>query len=448
MVLSISRILHAGYLFEYGDSRIAFDPIFESVFSRNCHAYPAVEFDRERIRKLELDAVFISHHHDDHCSLESLDLLDRRTPIYLYCPEGEMFELIRSLGFTSVRALEVDSRVEAGAFEIVPRLALDPDVDTIFHVKAGGLNVLNVVDAWIDPRAMERLEREAPWDLVLWPFQTMREIAVLSPSRAEKAARSVPPEWLEQLKALRPRFVVPSSCQFIHESWSWYNRAMFPISYRRFASEVSAVLPETRVVRMEPSASVVLERGDLRPAPPLEWVRSLGGGEVEYELAENARPPSTAEIARHFPALSTAKTEDVLSYCRIKMPERYRELGPSSEEYFARARRWRLTLYDHEGVATHLHFRLRGDEMTLIDEDDGLLAWTTEVPIARLHGALAHGESLTSMYVRVNDQAFAPEIEREVASADVVEDPLIRSLFSGVFGAYQKAQLARLRGRR
>lgn len=33
MNLQISRILHAGYLFEYGDQKIAFDPIFENPFS-------------------------------------------------------------------------------------------------------------------------------------------------------------------------------------------------------------------------------------------------------------------------------------------------------------------------------------------------------------------------------------------------------------------------------
>ena len=36
--LTISRILHAGYVFECDGSRIAFDTIFENPFSRNCHA--------------------------------------------------------------------------------------------------------------------------------------------------------------------------------------------------------------------------------------------------------------------------------------------------------------------------------------------------------------------------------------------------------------------------
>jgi L-ascorbate metabolism protein UlaG (beta-lactamase superfamily) len=84
--LTISRILHAGYVFDCGATRIAFDTIFENPFSHNCHAFPDVAFDVDQIRCQRFDAVFISHFHDDHCSLDSLDLLDRATPLYLYSP--------------------------------------------------------------------------------------------------------------------------------------------------------------------------------------------------------------------------------------------------------------------------------------------------------------------------------------------------------------------------
>jgi hypothetical protein len=75
------------------------------------------------------------------------------------------------------------------------------------------------------------------------------------------------------------------------------------------------------------------------------------------------------------------------------------------------------------------------------------LAWTTGIPISTLYAALELGESLTSMYIRINDTVFAPEIEQEIQSAEVVDDPLIRCLFNDVFGAYQAAQLRRLKVR-
>ena len=95
--LQITRILHAGYIFEHENVRIAFDPIFENPFSRNCHAFPPVEFDYAEIRKQKFAAVFISHYHDDHCSFDSLDLLDRNTPIYIYCVFEEMLSMLIEL---------------------------------------------------------------------------------------------------------------------------------------------------------------------------------------------------------------------------------------------------------------------------------------------------------------------------------------------------------------
>ncbi|STR27966.1 Uncharacterised protein [Janthinobacterium lividum] len=114
MPLKISRILHAGYVFECEGTAIAFDPIVENPFSRNCHAFPPVRFDLDAVRRLRWDAVFISHFHDDHCSLDSLDALDRATPIYLYCVFDELFAMLRALGFTQVRRLHVDVPVQVG----------------------------------------------------------------------------------------------------------------------------------------------------------------------------------------------------------------------------------------------------------------------------------------------------------------------------------------------
>lgn len=161
--LTISRILHAGYVFECDGTRIAFDTIFENPFSRNCHAFPDVRFDREQIRRQYFDAVFISHFHDDHCSLESLDLLDRATPLFIYCVFDELFDMVRQLGFSRVHALRLDLPVDVGAFQVVPREAMDAEVDSMFQVKAAGLNVLNVVDSWIDEAALARLVGQGPW---------------------------------------------------------------------------------------------------------------------------------------------------------------------------------------------------------------------------------------------------------------------------------------------
>lgn len=446
MKLKISRILHAGYVFGCNDTQIAFDPIFENPFSRNCHAFPDVKFDHEQIRKLGLSAVFISHFHDDHCSLESLDFLDRKTPIYVYCVFAELATLIRELGFLHVHQLEIDVGVTLGPFEVIPRKALDSEVDSMFQIKAAGLNVLNVVDSWIDSSTLSQLAGFAPWDMVLWPFQTMREIEVLAPSRAAKAPEELPNEWIAQLKILNPRYVVPSSCQFIQESWSWYNQALFPISYRQFKQQVQAALPDSLVVRLNPSVGVVLNKHSLETSSALSWIHPIGEQDVDYEYNVSLKPPTTAEISRQFAPLTLKQTEKVFDYCNISLLDKYRTMEAPLDVYFNKPRLWQLSVYDHEGKATHFYYSLQKANIELAFDFDVPFSWLTEIPIAKFYAALELGESLTSMYMRINDRVFGTDIEKEIKSVDIMDDPLIRCLFNGVFGTYQIAQLKRIAG--
>jgi hypothetical protein len=452
MALQISRILHAGYLFEHAGVRIAFDPIVENPFSRNCHAFPQVRFDHAGFAAVKLDAVFISHLHDDHCSLESLDWIDRATPIYLYCLFDELFALIRALGFTQVHGLGIDAPVQVGPFEVIPRRALDADVDAMFHVRADGLNVLNVVDAWMDPETLEQLQSFAPWDMVLWPFQTMREMAVIAPSRAERAPAPVPlpEEWTAQLASLAPRHIVPSSCQFVQEDWSWYNHAMFPITYAYFRQQIETALPHARVLRLNPGVSVRLDADRLVAAAPLDWVIPVGEQDVDFDYrpAAAAAPPTTAQIARRFDDPGAAATALVLDFCRNGLLARYRDMELPEDSYFQAPRVWQLTLYDHRGDATCFRYRLHGDAIEAADDDAGPLAWVSELPLAKCYAALALGESLTSMYLRINDRVFDAQIEEQLLDADLLDDPLIRCLFNDAVGAYQSAQLERIRARR
>ena len=448
MSLTISRILHAGYVFACDGTTIAFDPIVENPFSRNCHAFPDVRFERARFAALKLDAVFISHFHDDHCSFESLELLDRATPIYLYCLFDELFAMLHQLGFRHVHALAIDRPVQIGAIDIIARRALDADVDSLFHVRAAGLNVLNVVDAWMDPQVLPVLAAQAPWDMVLWPFQTMRETAVIAPTRtawAGPTAAVLPEEWCGQLQALAPRYVVPSSCQFVQEPWSWYNHAMFPLTYAQFAREVTAALPACRVVRMNPGTAFVLDATALTPTAPLDWVLPVGPQDVDYAYEPERAPPATSDIARRFAALTAPQQAFVDAYCRTGLPDTYRAMELPDDSYFQQPRLWRLTVYDHTGAPTRYHYRLHGDAIELAPEDStDSPGWTTEIPACKIYAALELGESLTSMYMRINDHRFDAHTDAQLDDADLVDDPLIRCLFDGRFGAYQAAQLKRI----
>jgi Beta-lactamase superfamily domain len=443
--LKISRILHAGYIFESKGTKIIFDPIFENPFSQNCYAFPAVEFDHAQISKHHFSAIFISHYHDDHCSFESLNYLDKNTPIYMFCVHEEMFFLLRELGFKNVHALEFNQTVKINDFNITTHRALDADVDSIFQISVEQsatekFHILNVVDSWIDDEIFDRLQKIS-WDLILWPFQSFREIEVISPLRAEKSDRKIPIELLNQLKILNPKLIVPSSCQFQFEDGSWLNDAFFTLSYEDFRRQIFKILPQTQILRMNPGVGVQFSAGKYQFAESINFIQPMGYQNADYEL-NDLQIPTTSEISKRFQALSEFQMQFVLDFCGTGLIQKYQTLDTVS--YFNQKRIWKLIVYDHLGCSIDFYYEICGHKIHRTTETDNI-SWVTEAVATKIYGALKNGESLTSMYLRVNDIYFNSEIENEITKTDVIEDPLIRCLYNGEFASYQKAQLKKLR---
>ena len=191
---------------------------------------------------------------------------------------------------------------------------------------------------------------------------------------------------------------------------------------------------------MNPSVSVSLEKTptgktSLEAASPLFWLRPIGDQDVDYQYLPELAPPPTSEVAIRFPALTEAQTELVHDFCRSGLLAKFRSLEASDDPYFRQLRHWRLAVYDHAGIVTRFHYELNGAEVESSSDENASVDWATEIPLFKLHSALTDGEALSSLYLRIEG----------AADFDVVEDPLVRCLFNGEFGAYQFAQLKRLK---
>src|SRR5262249_39766109 len=67
-----------------------------------------------------IEAVFLSHEHDDHFDIASLAQLDRRIPIYLSAHSSTAaFAILREMGFAA-RPLVPGVPVHAGDLDVVP----------------------------------------------------------------------------------------------------------------------------------------------------------------------------------------------------------------------------------------------------------------------------------------------------------------------------------------
>ena len=251
----------------------------------------------------------------------------------------------------------------------------------------------------------------------------------------------VPTPWFAGLLALTGlgMFAWPG------HSWSafWVTNAVLLAVF--VADGIACTSPRAVTVTREVAQSIRV--GD---TAPLAWVVPVGEQDVDYDYREGAAWPSTADIAAHFPPLTPAQAARVLAYCEHGLPDTYRAMELPSDSYFEKPRVWRLSvfdLFDHAGGATHFHYRVEGDRIERLAGCVAPLSWTTEIAAAKLYAGLELGESLTSMYMRINEAPFDAATEADLADADIVDDPLIRCMFDDAFGAYQAAQLRRIQAR-
>lgn len=435
----------------YQGVEIIFDPIFENPFSHNCYAFPEIEFDHQKIKKLNFSAIFISHFHDDHCSLVSLDLLNRNTPIFLYCIHEELFKIIRQLGFKNIFSLKLNESIIIGDFEIIPREALDIDVDCLFQIKVADFNILNVVDSWISIPCFEILQHQGPWDLILWPFQNMQEIEVISPRQLINSKstlqQKIPIELIEQLKILKPRYLVPSSCQFRIEPGSWYNSVFFPVSYKSFQLEIETHLVNTKIIRMNPGVSLILNIQNCELSNSLDWIKPIGDQNVDYEYNAKFNIPKMNDLVNYFPILDVQQILKLKEFCESEIFERFNNVFNQETNYFQKQKYWRLTILNSNTEFITYYYQIsimKLERISYVEEIE--IQWTTDIFSYKLYSALFSGESLTSLFIRVNDFDFTELIHNELVDFDPLEDPLIQVLFNQQFAAYQKNQLKNILG--
>lgn len=371
-MLGATFVGHQGWLLTAGGSHVLVDPLLSDGFGHGGLAgtvFPPRHVDLERMP--ELDAVWLTHEHDDHFDLPSLSRLDRSIPIHVSSrSSGAMCDALTELGFCvervepgavvalgelSMRTFVADHRATplADEWDVLPLVATDAAGHGAF---ASSVDVA-MPDALLDAVAAMRERR---WLLCLANNTTdvrfvRHGVGRLEPSDDTAALAGVlTRRWQHAAaRAGRPAFTAITGGGWSHpDDVAWIDRVAFCIDSQRLAASLrrSCSAP---VCAVRPGAEITLTPEGLRHGEAT-WVRTV---------AEASRPAPSAVVV----------PDDVGPACgrRQLRPEEWGRLeaGLSELARYLFARGFFVAAHSHVSSRRPLGLALRDDA------DERVYAW-------------------------------------------------------------------------
>ncbi len=184
-MIEVGFLGHASLMFSGSKGALVCDPWFSTVpiYGNSAIKYPVVPSELEGVFR-RATHVYISHHHEDHFHVPSLDLLSRGATIYIPAfeyvehPRGRSMErTLRAMGFTDVRPLASYEQAELDLGEPV-RITLVPSAASRWHdwensgviVETADWNAINLNDNLADAALLAEVRRRcASFDVAFVP---------------------------------------------------------------------------------------------------------------------------------------------------------------------------------------------------------------------------------------------------------------------------------------
>ena len=153
---------HAGLLVEACGRSLVCDPwLVGSTYWRSWWNYPPV--DRELVRSLRPDYVYLTHVHWDHFTGPSLRLFDRATPIVIPRePAGRMRRDLGRMSFPNVVELKHGESLEIAAGFRITSYHFNLFTDSALVIEADGKTLFNANDAKLMGGPLRQLLKRHP----------------------------------------------------------------------------------------------------------------------------------------------------------------------------------------------------------------------------------------------------------------------------------------------
>jgi hypothetical protein len=269
--MRITFLGHQGWRFEHGGSSFLLDPILEEIGNGvvGLPVWPRRRLDFDKLKPI--DAVVVSHEHNDHFSLATLAALPAGCRVYVSdLSSAAMGKAIAELGFEVTRFTALQSFTLCGMeLTALPGLynTLEPDAYALLVRDASGGSFFTGIDTVTHPDVLAWLARHCPertLDNLTNNFVQPRQALVDDANAHTKSRAIVVGSMLEFVQKFRPRRAVVSG-----QGWCFQgakqklNHTFFSVDNRWLTQTARELAPHVDWFDGTPGSRFTLTGADL-----------------------------------------------------------------------------------------------------------------------------------------------------------------------------------------
>ncbi|APR35210.1 MBL fold metallo-hydrolase [Paraburkholderia sp. SOS3] len=313
---------HASILVRLNQRTFLFDP----VLAKPPHLgswlfYPEMQMDK---RLLEVDAVFVSHQHQDHYDVDFLRMLPPHTPVYIVSGRPQFAEM---LGKERIAYTELVADRVTELFDGVSCLGINHEyngIDAAIAISNGKFTVYHGNDCFVSNEKLEIIKRIYPKiDVACIPFAYVHWYPFLLDGVDEawkkKETDRLVCEYLEyglrQIEFLRPEVAIPFGANMFYadDVDSEHNKAvMSPFDFKEYAEKKDFAFKDN-ILPLFSGDTVLFEEAGERRRLDVHWNRmtrdDLMRGFDAY--LSRVRVEGTGFDAQAFEALTYDQIKDI-----------------------------------------------------------------------------------------------------------------------------------------
>lgn len=264
---------HASMRIEGTQGAVVFDPL---LFGRHHHGLYDVYPHRQLKPRLmpSVDALVISHGHEDHFDFDSIDKFPRQMPI-LVPKRSPLAEWLAGMMFSEVTPLDFWDEASIGSMKIIATPPDEGAQEAGFLIIEGDQVIWNAVDTFPSLETLIQIHERFPkLDLAILPWQPLQDVQFASGAGVSFPFAMYARAFSNALQ-LHTRAVVAGSCGFrVMGSSSWLNHVNFPMTRARFVYDLEQAKPELagNVLQVDPGDRVeVTAEGVLHQPQTLDY---------------------------------------------------------------------------------------------------------------------------------------------------------------------------------